>query len=200
MKKHEAEHIVKALSQALEPLIDGSPDGRRAGTTPLYGKPIDDNVRIALSKGCDHKFVDGKNCAKCGMPAATLAKGLDEEALYQRFKQRFIDDAKTDPILLQLIAAQPEIVVGIEARVVELDGSTTRGRVARLMAAGWFNTARKTGTVRTELARTGADPGGGGTLSDILGAYVRDGFLVREGEGYVFAPGVKVTEKRLETA
>jgi len=75
---------------------------------------------------------------------------------------------------------------------------TTSARYSRLMAAGWFKDARKSGTVRSELARTGSDPGSGGRLSEALTEYVNQGFLTREGEGYTLAPGVKVSEKVLE--
>jgi len=124
---------------------------------------------------------------------------LDSEALYQMFRARFIDEARTDPVLLKLLVAQNEIVVEFEPSVIELDGSTMKGRVARLIAAGWFSTTRTTGGVRKELARTGADPGGGGTLSDNLSALLRDGFLVRDGDGWLQAAGVKVTQRALET-
>ena len=121
------------------------------------------------------------------------------ERLYQMFKARFIDEARLDPILLQLMTVRPEIVVEVEPRIVTLEGSTQKGRIARLIAAGWFKEPRKVGTVRQELARTGPDPGGGGTLGDNLAALQRDGFLVFEGGGYAAAPGVKITDRTLET-
>ena len=86
----------------------------------------------------------------------------------------------------------------IEPRVVVLEANTVKGRVARLMAAGWFSSTRSTGACRTELKRSGADPGGGGNLSDVLGDYVKQGFLVRDGDGYLFSAGVKVSERPLE--
>lgn len=116
------------------------------------------------------------------------------ERLYQMFKARFIDEAKIDPVLLRLIMVQPEILVEIERNVITLDGTTLKGRVARLIAAGWFKDPRATSAVRQELKRTGADPGGGGTLSDQLAGLQRAGFLAREGEGWQAVPGIKVTE------
>lgn len=128
-------------------------------------------------------------------PEPANGKALDFDALYVRIKHRLLEEARVDPILLELIMQRPEIVIDVEPRVVQLEGSSLRGRVARLMAAGWFKDARATSACRRELARTGADPGGGGSLSDVLGGYVRDGFLVREGDGYALAPGVKITER-----
>jgi len=75
-----------------------------------------------------------------------------------------------------------------------------KGRVVRLMAAGWFDQARETGDVRRELARTGTDPGGGGTLGIMLNRFVADGFFIREGAGFVLAPRVKVSERDLQVS
>ncbi len=118
------------------------------------------------------------------------------EKLVRAVYARIVDQARIDPILLQLLIARPELEISIEPRVVAVDGSTLRGRIARLMAAGWFNTPRALFAVRKELARTGSDPGGGGTLGSTLSEFKRDGFLIDEG-GYVLAPGVKITEKEL---
>jgi len=130
----------------------------------------------------------------------TPQESFDFERIYLAFKARLVDELREDPILLQLIMQRPELVVEFEPRVVTISGNTsgtTRERVARLIALGWFDEAKTTGGTRRELTRTGADPGGGGTLSDVLASYVRDGFLTREGDGYSKAPGLKVTEKEL---
>lgn len=134
-----------------------------------------------------------------GTAAAAIA-GLSpdlQEQLYQSFKNRMIDEARVDPVLLHLLTTRPELVVEVEPRVVELDGDSLRGRVARLLAAGWFKERRSTSSVRSELSRTGADPGGGGRLSEALAGLQRDGFLTREGDGWQLAPGVKITEREL---
>lgn len=127
------------------------------------------------------------------------AAPFDEEALYQRFRARFIDEARIDPTLVHLMMTQPEIIVGYERRIEQLDGSTLRGRVARLIAAGYLKDGKATGTIRKELARTGADPGGGGTLAGTLADLVRQGFLERHEDGWSAAPGVKITERQIET-
>ena len=127
--------------------------------------------------------------------------GLDHpqafEALYTKIKNRIIDEARIDPILLQILTTRPELVIEVEPRIVTIDGATMRGRVARLLASGWFSDARTTGSTRKELARTGTDPGGGGQLSDILAGFVRDGFLERSGDGYQRAAGCQVSERVL---
>lgn len=135
-----------------------------------------------------------------GAMAAAAADfiGKNFEEMYQAIKRRLLDELRVDPIMVRLLSEQPEILVEIEPRVVKLDTSTLRGRLARLMAADYFATERPVGTVRKELARTGNDPGGGGTLKETLDQYAKDGFLTREGEGYRLAPGVKVSEQRKE--
>lgn len=121
---------------------------------------------------------------------------LDEEAFYVRLKNRLLEDLRVDPILLHLVAAQPELVVDVEKRTVDIDGGTVKGRIGRLMAQGWFAGPKTSGQVRTELKRTGTDPGSSNHTT-ALNDYVKDGFLTREGDGYQLALGVQVSENRV---
>lgn len=168
-------------------------------------RAIDDVLGRVLVRLSGAPAGNGKGPAV--VPAGTIqpasmkpdtAPAIDVEDLYQKFKRRLIDECRVDPILLRLLAVAPEIEILIEPRVEQMNGSTLRGRIARLIGAGYFKEPRATGTVRKELARTGPDPGGGGTLGDNLGAFVRDGFLTREGGDYLVAPGIKVTETVIE--
>lgn len=184
----QATAIGAALQQALRGLVgdDISKESaalglRKGATAPAPAKgPADNRVETAADAG-DY-----------GIAPERL------ERLYQYIKNRIIDECRIDPILLELLTTRPEIIVSVEPRLVELRGDNLKGRVARLMAAGWFGQQRATSSVRQELARTGSDPVGGGTLSDVLGNFVKDGFLIRVGGGYAFAPGVKVTERELK--
>lgn len=184
----QAEAIGRTIGLALKSLVDDgiSPEAAALGLRKGSGKTPNDprhvQVVATVDEGGDY-----------GIAPERL------ERLFVYIKNRIIDECRIDPILLQLLTARPELVVEVEPRIVTLDASNLKGRVARLMAAGWFSTQRATSAVRRELARTGADPGGGGSLSDVLNNYVKDGFLVREGEGqFVFAPGVKVTEREIK--
>jgi len=123
------------------------------------------------------------------------SNGHVDEALYQAIRARILED---EPILLKALTTHPELVVEVTPRVVTVEGSSMKGRVVRLMAGGWFSQARETGDVRRELARTGTDPGGGGTLGIMLNRFVVDGFFIREGNAFVLAPGVKVNERELQ--
>lgn len=183
MTKEEGKAIAGAINGALgialEKLVKGQapagPNSAEARAMPLGQK------------------IDGP-----GTEYGSVGDRMDFEALYQKIKRRLIDECRVDPILLTLLTTSNAIEVQVEPRIETLTGTGTRSRVARLMAAGYFAEVRATGTVRQELKRTGADPGGGGGLSDVLGNFVKDGFMVRAGEGYQIAPGIKVTETILE--
>ena len=135
----------------------------------------------------------GRGAASAG-GATPASNGHVDEALYQAIRARILED---EPILLKALTTHPEIVVEVTPKVVTVEGDSMKGRVTRLMAKGWFDQARETGDVRKELARTGTDPGGGGTLGIMLNRFVADGFFVREGGAFVLAPGVKVSEREL---
>lgn len=172
MRAHEGERLIAALTNTIKGMIEGPAAGN--GTAQGPPKPTPRGIGSAIA-------------------------GLDEfEELYQKIKRRLLDELRIDPVFLKLLANVPELEVTIEPQVVELDASTLKGRVALLISRGYFDVAKKTGTVRNELARTGADPGGGGNLSDRLSELVRDGFLTREGDGYAKAPGIKLSERVLE--
>lgn len=131
-------------------------------------------------------------------PAGSSTNGhVVDEALYQAIRARILED---EPILLKVLTTHPELVVEVTPRVMTVEGDSMKGRVTRLMAKGWFDQARETGDVRKELARTGTDPGGGGTLGIMLNRFVSDGFFVREGAAFVLAPGVKVSERELRVS
>lgn len=184
MKPHEADRLIGAIKELLDdaPALHG---GRRAGKTALHGRPLDDNGATEFR----------------GPPVnGETALGADAfEQLYRKIKNRLTDELRVDPTLLKLLTLQPEIVVECEPRVVILEGTSLKGRVASMIACGWFESKRTTGGVRVELTRTGKDPGGGGTLSDQLKALQSDGFLTNESGGWIAAPGVKVTKKTIET-
>jgi hypothetical protein len=185
---HKVIEVIKTLVR--DPEVDRV-DGRQPGKTKLEGRPINDDGAAELRK-----------VPVAGNGAIDIRKLLEPEileALFRAFKNRMIDELRVDPILLQLIAQQTEMIVEIEPQLVTLEGSTLKGRVALLIARGWFDEQRATSAVRRQLASTGADPGGGGSLSDKLGELTREGFLERVGDGqYRKAPGIKITEKRLE--
>jgi hypothetical protein len=120
----------------------------------------------------------------------SLAHADDVEALYQTIKARLIADAPA--IVLQLHQTRPELEVTVERRTVVIDSVSLKGRVARLIADGFFDEPKAQKATRGELKRTGRDINTG-SLSRTLGELVADGFLNRAaGATYVLAPGARV--------
>jgi hypothetical protein len=114
---------------------------------------------------------------------------VDEDALYERFRDRLSREA---PTLLRVLSIRPALEVTVERRVVEADGSTVKGRVARLLAKGFFREPKTQGETRGELKRTGSDINTG-TLSNVFAELVSYGFLTAEGGGrYAEVEGMKV--------
>lgn len=178
MKRHEAEKLIETIRGLVEE------HGAHAG--------------VDLARGKDKTVMQLVEKTPEGPRTRLIIDGDQVEAIYLQIKNRLIDDLRVDPILLQLVAQRPEIILEIEPQQVSLDAKTIKGRVAMLLSRGWFKDTRATSAVRRELARTGADPGGGGTLSDKLSELQREGFLTREGDGWVEAPGIKISEKTIE--
>jgi hypothetical protein len=194
--KGEADTLIAAIRD----LVEETP-----GKAPAKAEPVEPMVPVSMSGSPTLERIDaeplnvtrtvvGTNVAG---EARTAFTDAEIEKLYQAFKTRLVEEARIDPILLQILTTRPEIVVEIEPRIVTIDGTKLKGRIARLIAQGWLAETRATSAVRYELARTGPDPGGGGRLSDTLGELLNEGFLVRAGDGWVRAPGVKVTERQL---
>lgn len=122
--------------------------------------------------------------------AYTPSETFDNEQLYQAIKARLIAEA---PAVIRVLAERPEIRVELVRAELVIDGKTPKGRIARLLAAGWFDGDGKTqGGTRSELARTGADVNSG-NISTIFAGLVKDGFLTAEaGNLFRAAPGMKV--------
>jgi hypothetical protein len=115
--------------------------------------------------------------------------GVVDEALYQAIKTRLMGEA---PQLLKVLATRPELVVEVTRQTVTADGSSTKGRVARLIAHGFLKDTRRFAEVLRELERTGTRVNNR-SLAVALHDLVVGGFMTKEGsEGYVEAPGAHV--------
>lgn len=131
-------------------------------------------------------------------PSPSLTGNLDadaHEALYQSFKRRLLTELHDDPVYVRLLANVPSIEVIEETRTVEMDGESLKGRLALMIAHGFFDSAKTQGAARTELKRTGSEPNGG-NLSRAFSDFVGDGYLTREGDSFVKNPRLTVNVKR----
>lgn len=117
---------------------------------------------------------------------------MEEDELYEKFKQRLIREA---PGLLKVIAKQPELVVEFEREILQIDGKSLAGRVARLVAQGFFDAAQSNAAASKEINRTGAQAHPGNVHKEIT-KLVAMGILHRaDGKCFIVAPGAKVQVK-----
>jgi hypothetical protein len=120
------------------------------------------------------------------------AMPTDFDATYAAFKARLLRELPTDPALFKVLTHKPELMVEVARKVVQIDGTSLRGRVARLLAAGFFDDGKKQTAVRNELKRTGPDVNDGNLYQNLKGL-VTDGFLTIETDkSYRSVQGMKV--------
>lgn len=122
-------------------------------------------------------------------PGALPTDTVDIDMIYAEVKRRALAEA---PVILQLLTARPEINVTVERKTVTIDGASLKGRVARLIANGFFDAGTTDGAARAELKRVGGSDTNNGARWKVLQDLVRDGFFTKEGDLYRAVPGMKV--------
>jgi hypothetical protein len=113
---------------------------------------------------------------------------FDEDAVVEAVIAKLKDRA---PALLKVLVTKPEMQVVVERQVLEVDGKTLRGRLARLIADGWFNEIKAGNAAYQELQRLGfstAKPNVYRELDGITGL----GFLTKEDGGFLAVKTAKV--------
>ena len=125
------------------------------------------------------------------LPIPPGENGLDEAA-YQELKRRLLSDLEKNPTVLRILTQRPELMVETERKMVMIDGSSLKGRLARLLATGFFDEGKTQSGTRSELKRTGPDVNQG-NLWKMMNELLRDGFLTCEGGNtYKAVPDMKV--------
>jgi len=192
MTKDEAEKLIETIRSLMvqedRQVIAG---GRRAGKMLELGEQKANGKALTM----DRALVEGTDNTGGHLKPFELP---ELEALYQQFKGRLIEECAIDPTLLHLLTTRPEIVVEVERNVVELDGSSLRGRIATVAAAGYLAEPRRAADIRKQMERTGPAVNTG-DLSKALKLMQRDGLIVNDSDFWTLAPGVKVTERTLES-
>jgi hypothetical protein len=125
------------------------------------------------------------------VPAPPAVVPTDVEAQYQYVKDRLIVEAATNPVLLRVLTERPEIEVRLERKVVQIDGKSLKGRLARLIAEGFFDEGQTQGATRTRLKQSGPDVNQG-NLWRAMQDFVSDGFFMNIGNDYRAVSGMKV--------
>jgi hypothetical protein len=116
----------------------------------------------------------------------------DYAELFQEIKARLLEELPSNPAVLRILAARPELRVEVERQVVTVDGTSSDGWIGRLIADGWFDDIKTGYSTFQELLRRGAKLAkpSAYTWCDNM---VRRGFLTKEGkEGYRVVAGMKV--------
>jgi hypothetical protein len=120
----------------------------------------------------------------------SVEETFDNERLYQAIKNRLIEESPG--ILASLAKTIPEITVTVKREKLEMDTSTLDGRVAALIADGFFDERRGNKDVLTELSLRGW-PDAAPNVSKCFSRLIRMGFLRDDGGGrYKAVAGMKV--------
>ncbi len=114
----------------------------------------------------------------------------DFEPFYQVLKRRLLADA---PGLLRVLVDHPELEIRVQRQILEVDGTSLRGQIGRLIADGFFSTSRTSADVAAELARRGVDQPR--TFNISLGIELKAlcglGFFTKDNKWYNLVPGMQ---------
>jgi hypothetical protein len=125
---------------------------------------------------------------KAGTREYSLEESMDAERMYQAIKERLIREA---PKIISLLRVKPEIDVEVKREKIVLTTKTTKGRVAALIAEGFFAERRGNSEVKAKLAEQGwseAPP----NISNAFKDLTRMGFLRDVGGRYQEVADMKV--------
>jgi hypothetical protein len=122
-----------------------------------------------------------------GVPFPTAAP--DAEMRYQAFKARLMAEA---PGILKVMVLKPELEVAVQREVIQADGRSVRGRIARLIADGFFESPKESSAVLAELMKRGANRPSNIELGNEMKALCEMGFFTRDNKWYTLVPGMKV--------
>ncbi len=135
---------------------------------------------------------EGESVASESTPDTSRPPAFDGdlETVYAYMRQR----AQEDPGILELLVQRPELRVRVERPVVECHGNQLDGRIAQLIADGFFAQPRDRQAVGVELKRRGVLKATSNLkiLSPFLAKLSKLGFLTVEAQGYQVVPGMNV--------
>lgn len=177
------------------PLVPLAPSVPSNDPDPQQEEPVDPRILQTLQR-IDTKLDRALNSpASPADPAAGPTTNApaplpaDEEALYQRFKQRLLQEA---PALVKILTQQPELNIEVERHVITADGSSCYGLIAQLIAEHQFDECLTATAVHKELQRRGYK-GISARIYEQLPILAKQGFLTNEGKaGYKAVKGMKV--------
>jgi hypothetical protein len=130
----------------------------------------------------------------------SVEESLDNEALYQAFKARLIEELPGDPRVMSIVVSRPELHVKVTRQTIEADGDSVTGLIGKLIAEGYFDAGVSSAATLKELQRLGRSLSPG-TLYPAMDKIATMGFLtIEDGKDdrgrarreYKAVPGMKV--------
>jgi len=126
----------------------------------------------------------------------TESTSIDPKALWAAVRKEALKDSG----VLAVLSRRPEIAVNVQRRVVELSDETLQGKLALLIAEGFFDAGANANQAFMELKRRGAAVSVPNVYRELDGLTAM-GFLVKEKNGkntaYHRVEGMKVTRKEI---
>lgn len=121
------------------------------------------------------------------MERAYAAGEIDE--IYQAVRARLMKEDTA--AILRLLTVKPELRVAVDRPVLDLEGATLRGRLARLLADGFFKEPATGHRAFQELERRGLKTAKPNVYKE-LDKLAELGFLTKEERGYQIVEGMIV--------
>jgi len=192
----ERASMSKGIEAKLDMLIDLMHSQQRENAATPASAPTDKRRVIADALHTAAAVAGGESPA----PAADVkwqqlgvTMEAAEEEMYQRFKVRLMQEA---PALIKLMTFKPEIEVSVQRQTIQVDGKSLRGRIAKLLGEGFFDSAKSNRETVKELARTGTTQHDSRVLVEIK-ELIKLGFLYRtDGKRYQATADAKVNVVR----
>lgn len=185
MKPEEMKQLADMIGEAVGERVDG--------IRSHVDKLLDEQA--ARDKRKDLREMDAKHPAlqPTSREQAHAGAPLDMEAIWREIRARLMKEA---PTLVKLMTTKSEINVEVTLQEVTMDGATLRGRIAALLARGFFDKVKGGSELLAELKRLGGGTGDRANYSRELGWLTEKGFLTVEDGGWQAVDGMKVNIKR----
>ncbi len=122
---------------------------------------------------------------------ATEATETEPRQEQEEFYQSILGRLLKEPAIIELKTTKPELRVHVTRVKIDVDGNTLRGRVARLIHGGFFDTPRNGNTAFNELQRLGFGTAKPNVYKE-CDKLAELGFLTKEASGYQSVPDMKV--------
>jgi len=115
----------------------------------------------------------------------------------QQVRTKLLADAQVLAAVARIRELRPEIVIDVTPTTISYDGGSPKGRLAKMIRDGIMNEPVKPGVLIAEYKRTGSEVHPS-RLSEYLGEFVQNGWVIRLEGMYQKSPVCKVTTRELQ--